>query len=605
MNYKFLNKFLYPSILVILIFIMNMPYLQLDTFSNTDEFTSLAVPAFLAGYDWSPASSLSGFHGYGFTAWLFPVFKLLKNPAIIYKCALILCMVVKMGCGLLTFKICRYELNLDNKNSFLIGLSYIIGSLGPDDTCGLSVMSEIPFTFLNLLIIVCMLKSYHSKDKIKSSYSFLVGLLLAYCYTLHSRCIILYFSFTVIYLLYKLLYKRTLVNIKWTVFGYIVTMIVCIVFFSYIKSNVYSVENMTSLSNDPFTVAKSSSYLIARLFNMELLKQCALTFSSLLVTLFLISGGFLLICIIGAGASLKNFKLQDNCTENLFMLAAWGLCTLVFMNGAIALTSSRHVLSGDLKWLTYIRYCKPFLAPLFIVGGFYTLTYISNKLRSIVFILAGSAIVQIFIGYYWRQIFGEKYGLKYSILNRIFFNAGKISAPDYLVLFGTAAFDITLLTIIVMRKVKYKQIVLIFFMIVSIIIGNQHMKFYLTKNPTLVEVANLSINAASMLEEQGISFFGDASRVKYVLYFQFGLYEKKLDVINIKTHEINEEVADRYAVFSDKKYKLENIVTKYRYELEEGEYLYFSQKKDLEWFREHYVKETVRNSYSNEGINSK
>ena len=76
----------------VIVFVINIIYVgKFNTFYVlNDEFGYWASAAKFAGYDWSSAASTVNYYSYGYSLLLFPLFAVFKDPAMLYKAALVM-----------------------------------------------------------------------------------------------------------------------------------------------------------------------------------------------------------------------------------------------------------------------------------------------------------------------------------------------------------------------------------------------------------------------------------------------------------------------------------------------------------------------------------
>jgi len=552
-------------IMCVAVYLIAIPFFGFRTFSTTDEFTSLAVPAYFAGKDWSAVARLSGFHGYGFTILMTPIFALCTDASSAYMYTMLAGLLVRAASGFLMYKILVKHIDISKIYSLCVSVIYVVSTMAPDDSSVLSAMTEIPLGFIVMMVAYLILENISGSTR-KKIYSVLTGILLAYSYTLHSRCIVIWLCFGLIYLLYLWLYRESFVSIIHFAIGFIVTFALCYGLTDWIKNCIYIVEEGVKLDNDPATVAAASSYLIFRLFDGDCLKQILLTFFSLLVTVFLVSGGMAVFSLNkGIDILCNSFKQKKKCdlTERKhFFIATWGWGCALLINFMISITSVNLVmLDYDVRWLTYIRYCKPFLGCVFILA----LLFIEQEKIKIGKIAGILGATYVFISLYWYTVFEKSYGVEYSILNRIFYD-GKNIDGYFRTFFAVMVAFIFVSCIALIHK--QKTWIYAVFMIFSLIVAQQHTNFYVESNDRNMSKINRSVLGTRRILDAGYEVYGDPHAVAYDLRLQFAMYDSTLCV-----GEIEELDLEEVAVFSDeympKYFKGAKCIV-----LERGEYIY-------------------------------
>lgn len=570
-------------IMCIAVYLIAIPFFDFRTFSNTDEFTSLAVPAYLAGKDWSEVARLSGFHGFGFTIIMTPIFALCTDASSAYMYTLFASLLVRALSGFFMFKILLKHINLSRTYSICVSVIYIISTMAPDDSSVLSAMTEIPLGFIVMLAAYLVLENISGSTK-KKMYSVIIGVLLAYSYTLHSRCIVIWLCFACLYLLYLWLYRDSFISVVHFLIGFLVTIALCLGLTNWIKDCIYLVGEDIALDNDPSTVAVSASYLVYRLFEWESLKQILLTFASLLVTVFLVSGGAAILSLSQGfdilGRMFKLGRKAEIADRKKIFLAIWGWGCVLLINFMISITSVNLVMvDADVRWLTYIRYCKPFLGCVFILA----VLFIEEEKVRIGKVIAFLSGTYLLIYYYWYHVFEQSYGVEYSILNRIFYDGMDIDAYFRTFFSVVVAFIFVIcLALIHKKKIWVYGLLLVF----SIVVAQQHTEFYIENNDRNMAKINRSVLGARRLQEAGYEVYGDPNAVAYNFRLQFAMYETTL---NIK--EIDDLDLKKTAVFTDE-YMPEYLKGTRCIILDKGEYIYTLNQDILELFEDKEIRWT-------------
>lgn len=571
--YNFKWKTIYSIVTISLItFLVNIPSLSMKTFNNMDEFTSLAVPAYLAGYDWSSIVSLETFHGFGFTILLTPFLGFLETSEAIYFILILLALFVRIGCAIIIYLILNNELNSKQFSSVIISIAFSIGTLSPDNACTLSALSEGPLALIFLLVIYFILIANRTKGKKKIVFSVLVGGILAYSYTIHSRCLIIYLSIIIVYFLYYIFFRKNMLHVRGTCLGFFIVLTICILANNYLKTNLYQISSGQVLPNDTSTVLMSISYLFFRLFEWNAIKSCIVTVFSLLSTTVLISGGavcvFLSGCCIAIFHIFKEKKLQPK-DGSLFIISMLGLVTIIAMTISIALVSAYQVVDGDNKWLTYIRYCMPFWGPVLVSGG-YVLLEKKEYCKKMLFSGAISFIViLIFINTLMSKMLSKSYGLGYSVINRIFYYDYDHSVTEYLAAFSIVVFALFILGLYLIYT-KKPQLFVMLFIIFSLGITMKQTEFYLLRNKVLQERTNGTV---AMLQEydlnKKINVVCDNTE-EFAMYLQFAMFNRPL-----KATENIKEVDLKYsALLSNVDYSKKQLTSDYKMPLDNNEFLY-------------------------------
>ena len=187
----------------------------------SDETSTFSSAAMLAGHDWSGVVSHAGYYGFGFY-WIFAwIFKITENPIIIYRTVLIFCSLLQALIAPICLFISMHFFHINKSRRavlFSIVCAYCVV------TRITVIYNEHPFVLLAWLValIMCFLtKTLEEDDKLKRKiYSFLLGILLCWGFTIHTRAVIFVIALFLVHFLYKMLWGRWLLDkVFWVTIG--------------------------------------------------------------------------------------------------------------------------------------------------------------------------------------------------------------------------------------------------------------------------------------------------------------------------------------------------------------------------------------------------
>ncbi len=560
-------------IIAIAILIANMSYLTLHTFNNVDEFSALAVPATLAGYDWSDAVSISGWHGWGMTILLTPLFAIFDDAVIVYRLSLLLCLFFLVIVTMLVYKILTKHLGLNWILSLLISISYIIGTLTMDNVDGLSLLSEIPLGGLVMLSIYLLYELFEATKKKRIILSGLLGIVLAYCYLLHSRCIVIYFSFLLTFVLYKFIFGKNIVHLVLFPVCFVGALLLLYFINGRITEHIYMAQSVQTLPNESTKIISDLDYLLLPLLDINMIKLIIFQMLCQLGTLTLLSGGFVWVLIIGTVIQVKksfeNRKIHNNRDQKLFIMATFGILSIIFTMLSVALVALGPVIEGDLRWLTYIRYLKPFLGAIYLTGSYSVCMLMKNK-GYLYGIGCGAAASVLFINVWMLDALRVRQGLSYSILNNLIFENDILL---YFTFYSKLVLICAFLYIIVIKK---RKVILSFsiFLVLSIIFNMQITDNIVTRNDVLVEnVSESMLIVEEFFHDDRVKIYCDGNSNAYCFYMQFFAYDIPLSLLSEYDNVVWEETLLLSDINRD-----QEINALYKLQLAEKQFAYTSNQ---------------------------
>lgn len=485
-------------ILIGLVCVINGIFLGITRMQNVDEFTSIAVPALLSGKDWSDLTVNYSFHGYGFAILLTPVFALLKSGTALYMACLAGALILRVGCVVLAYHMLRKYLEVSEYPAFWISILCDVSVFKADDGSALSAMSEIPMAFVLMLLSVFLIK-YWVSEKGKKRYGLLAALafVLVYATTIHSRALIIWAAFFVTGIIYYIREKQSIKEIlkQLVFFGCML-----IVFFlavkllnNFIYSELYQASGGKEIANTTMAIAGTTGKQLKKLLDMNLLKMIIYIFAALLSSYGIYTfGTSWLLLALNVWYIVKNIKRnpeESYAKKVLLYLSMFGTLGWFGMNAAIAITSVKVVVyTENYRWLTYIRYAKPFLTIMALTGLVILVREIIPKKAMVITSMALMFLSCLFVWFHMAPLLDETgYGMGYTTFNRIFCNT--MSAVSYFGVAGWVCLAIFAVILYCIFKEKY-LIGTVLFMLASLVVFGAESVYFYTANDTNEKLTN-------------------------------------------------------------------------------------------------------------------
>lgn len=132
-------------IIIVVVFVSNIIFANHEYLVNGDAFSSIAVPAYFAGYRWEEVLQHASFHGYGNTIILVPLYQIIGNH--FYKIYEIEFVVFRVLNAILVYMLCK-KLGQTSRRSLIIAI--LMDLLPVGDVVG---NQDVVLISINLLII--------------------------------------------------------------------------------------------------------------------------------------------------------------------------------------------------------------------------------------------------------------------------------------------------------------------------------------------------------------------------------------------------------------------------------------------------------------------
>lgn len=286
---------LFISTLIIFTIINHNLYPMVQNIGG-DEFSTIAISAFLWGEEWENVLSSSKYYGFGYSIFLTFIFRITDNPLYIYRFMQLINSIINAGCVLICYKIMLKLLGKKEIGYCLLtslAIAFLPGKFN-------YVINEHMIIFL-IWLSIYLLILLHERDN-KILYTVLLVLLLAYSLTIHTRMVLLIAVISSYIIVLFLKEKKKLVNFPIFFLGIFIGFgLINNVLIKNIQNKIWLQET----SNTP--LANTSEALIEQIFSrveeftsINSIKFSLMTMMSQLTTGNLFTVGILFISIVSA-----------------------------------------------------------------------------------------------------------------------------------------------------------------------------------------------------------------------------------------------------------------------------------------------------------------
>lgn len=578
-NHILLKKIIIYILLVIVTILFNGSYLSFDYLSNTDEFSSIASIMTLTGVDWSGVSAGSSYHGFGGIIYLLPL--ILLFPAInIYKTILVGCLIVRIACVILTYEIAVEIFENSSKKAIVLAIICNIGSLQPDTSAALSAMTEVPITFVTLVVSYLIYLGI-KKEKQRIIYWVSASIVTGFASCIHSRIIIMYFSLIVCLVLMMAINRKINITVVIVGMSFVLSYFLTKLLINYVNQKIY-------MTSDPSKIVTSTSGILqsrlipylSKLFDVQ---QCFIIIKTLLAQFgnySILSFGLIwILWLANISFVIDNLKKItkkeiDKRDQIQLLLTLFGMINFIVMIVSICISSTGSIKSENYRWYSYLRYSMPY-AWIFVLTGFSKLDVkrYSPKILVIIFMLVPLLLEKYLLYVICNDLDKSGYSMSYNLFNRIFFCSND-SAFSYYLRIGIVVLLISGLVCFLTIKTKKTTFIYMSYIISSILIGSSIFSYFYSRELGKRELVNASIeyvtNNKEEFENKEVYIIGSAN-YKYNI-------QMKCPNISLKSITTTNAIdAEEFIVFSDK--KIEEIKNLNEIELDNNEYLYYSSTR--------------------------
>ena len=356
------------------------------------------------------------FYNFGYTMILTPLFKMFSDFVTIYR-GMLFCNIVvhALFAGIAYYMVTKY-FHCSKMTGIAIALisSYnaiVLFFRG-------FIYNEVPLALCVWVTLLLLLKLAEENGKMRYIWSALLGLVCAYAYLIHSRCVIIYGTLVVVFVLYLLIYKKFLVNLISFAIVFVGGVFAESKLIEYVKLNLY-MKNSDVVMKNSVKAVLSSRGRYRTLTSLKGIRNLIAQFFSLAGAMTIETGGLLtIVTVIVLYYMVKNRKKWRRGEEDKYRWIAIMFSTISLwgMVVAIALTGASN---GKVRFIAYVRYFMPFLGPFLMIGLVLLKQDTSLQYRWIVF---WSGILTMIVGVvYVFYAYPILYGCKLREITSFYF----------------------------------------------------------------------------------------------------------------------------------------------------------------------------------------
>jgi len=536
-----------------------------------DEIGMLAIPSYLAGYDWSSVISNTKYYGFGYYFFYTPFFRIVDNPYILYFIMLIGAGILYSFTSVIALYIIRNLFNLKERFfSIIVSISMSFTII----TAARILQNEAPIMLGFWVLIICLLFLVKNKQKNKRIIpSIVFSITIIYLQTIHTRCTVLLFALIIVCLLYRIIYKKALLSwyfilIIGIMFGVVSVSI------KYVQSTIWQ-TNTNSLVNSSDAVTGYIYDSLHNVLNPGFIRAFLDIIFGNMYTLLILSCCFFSITLVIVFQMLFHPKIKEENveTEMIWVISFFTITVILISIIGLALIWAPKIEqaiydNGNTyyyKALTYIRYYGSYTGPLFLVSIISIKKKLVNNKKSII----ASIILSIAIIAIWYICILPYSYTENSVLN-IFsaLNGYDDVRPRYryyvLATFTSVAISIILLYFCYIKETTISLILLcIFFSFQSC---------YLSKSVSIQKAENVdaSYRIISQLENQ-IDLPKKIYCVNSSFQYPYQFFLKKYTIVNGYPTE------NEYAIVLSNSPNNDQLVGFSQYTLNNYEYIYVNE----------------------------
>lgn len=367
----------------LLAFLPRMVFIFTSTYPLSiggDEIFQFMPIAKLVGWDWSGVAEDYRYYGYGFFVLLTPLFKIVSDPLVLYRCIVSLFVLLQALVAPLAYRIMRDFYSISDTPFLVLGAtacSYFV------TVRAVYTYNEHVYIFIVWLIAAALLKLEKNVDNTsgKRKWTLVVLLLMVYAMTLHSRAVALWIALLAGIFAYFIVYRKWVVS--WAVLGGIgilgyggAELAKRLVINSSISDGAAAVNNV-SVSFDISSIFYSSKSILGWVY--IIIGQ--------LSTLMVFTGGFAVFCLVVGiykllGTLLKRLfpkwklgEYSQSDSQSFFLLTVMLAAVVITILGqsfswlwGVADGLERNKEVDSYRAFTYLRYFGVYFGPILMLG---------------------------------------------------------------------------------------------------------------------------------------------------------------------------------------------------------------------------------------------
>jgi hypothetical protein len=328
-----------------------------------DEFGYWAYAAKASGYDWSGIVSLGSYYSYGYSLFLFPIFKIFNNSVIAYRAAVGINFLLIGIAYMIVVHIGRKYVGMKNDECYIVAA---IAMCYPSILFfGKSTMAEVLLSVV-YIIICAFMYAYIQSGKLYTLAFLLLGLI--YIYFVHMRTVGVLVAGILTLLIYHVKKNR---NFKHVLI--MIAILVAVLAIGYVIKNTW----LMIIYNGNNTMADANDYMgqinkIKFIFTTDGIKNFATSIAGKLLNMGLSTLG---LAWFGLAYLIKAiFRHNDTKYKIVYAFIILSVIAEILINAIF------NVRAGRVDSVIYGRYHE-FVFPILILYGVYEIRHIGNRTK--------------------------------------------------------------------------------------------------------------------------------------------------------------------------------------------------------------------------------
>ncbi len=440
-----------------------------------DETGTVANAAYLAGYNWNDWVNHTGgyFYKYGQAVFYYPIFKMVSNPYLIYKCMMYMNGLILGWVPVIAYLILRRHLNQEDKAKCTL-ISLCISVIPAGVLYSLYARGDVMLIAFAWITLYVMLESIEAQGKRNQIVlSSLTAVTSVYMYMCHSRGIVFIIAVFMIIFMIRFILK----NKKICYSAYFVSLLVSL----YIDDRLthYFKDHIWGEGIKKNTFANVNAHKYADLFTAEGLETVVKHAAGWLFNSFLGTYGFIILGIFFAFVGIvcyitkkKDITAKEIVVNMYAVLVYFGTLAMgvLFSFGS----NYRFIIGEKVKRadrFLYSRYVAPAYALLVLIALYYLFLKKDCfvKKTKIAALCTGGALIVYCRTWLKDVVNNVEYSWRNTIDSGLFFNPGRYGndANKYsnisraLLMAAVLAFVVLLIIMLLAHFTKGKKLVLV------------------------------------------------------------------------------------------------------------------------------------------------
>jgi len=349
-------------------------------FGGSDEFSTIAGAAFVAGLDWSRVVSLTPYYGFGFSIFLFPVFLFDLSTFEIFLIMRIVTSALAALNGVIAYNITTRIFEVSNLKLAVV-TSIAAACFGPNLIMTNAIFNDSMLIFLNWVILYILLSTAKRTETSKPgiAMSILLSAIMGYGLLVHHRVIFIWGAVFIFLLCYLAINRKIPILLRVFLPSFIVFFLLARFFENYVQSALWLayarvLDNTADslawvFSRDAFLNRFSVSGLIAFIRMIIGETHTAFVRTAGLATLLFVALTFCLICLIYKKTRVHAQKIVKE-NKLLFMAITYTITQMaaIILLTAYSQTTNIQSVGADVRWLLYTRYWATAAAPVILLS---------------------------------------------------------------------------------------------------------------------------------------------------------------------------------------------------------------------------------------------